>query len=200
VHKKPEPSYHHGDLKNALLRSAMQEIERSGVESLSVRALARELGVTHRAAYVHFKTKNMLISAVIAAAYDDLAGTLEQVDSLSLAPEECLMRVAIVYSKLAFSRPNMFMAMTGPRMNTHDQYPELEAALARAWSFIQAPIRSGCEAGVFSCDLDGGAVYFWGGLQGILSQCILGRIKLSKKRRDEFVHTSVHMLIRGMHS
>ncbi|HFB55472.1 MAG TPA: TetR family transcriptional regulator, partial [Hellea balneolensis] len=52
-HNKTKSSYHHGDLKNALLRAAMQEIECSGVEDISVRALARGLGVTHRAAYVH---------------------------------------------------------------------------------------------------------------------------------------------------
>ena len=54
-------AYHHGNLRQALLERAAQVIAESGVEALSLRALARDLGVSHAAPSRHFPDRRALL-------------------------------------------------------------------------------------------------------------------------------------------
>src|SRR5260370_1354360 len=56
-----EPKYHHGDLRRAILEAALELIEESGVPSLSLREIARRIGVTTAAPYHHFKDRGELL-------------------------------------------------------------------------------------------------------------------------------------------
>ena len=53
-------SYHHGDLRSALIEAATTIIEDSGIDALSLRKLAEVTGVSRTAPYHHFKDKNAL--------------------------------------------------------------------------------------------------------------------------------------------
>lgn len=61
--------YHHGDLRNALVASAVRLIETSGTSSFSLREAAREVGVSANAAYRHFDDKSALMTAVAAFGF-----------------------------------------------------------------------------------------------------------------------------------
>ena len=63
------PSYHHGDLRQVLLRSAKQLIAEAGIENLSLRRLAERAGVSRTAPYHHFSDKNDLLCAIAAAGF-----------------------------------------------------------------------------------------------------------------------------------
>jgi len=191
-------TYHHGDLKSVLVQAATVQIEKAGIDSVKVRALARDIGVTHRAAYVHFRNKDVLIATVIAAGYLRLASRLAQRLDTGRSPQQQLLQIAAAYSIFAFEEPNMFLAMTGPRLNADAQFPELESALQQAWTCILAPIKLGCASGVFKVNADNAAAFFWGGLQGILTQSLLNRIKISPKKRSEFMRKNAEMLIFGL--
>jgi AcrR family transcriptional regulator len=65
--------YHHGDLRNALVASAVRLIETSGTSSFSLREAAREVGVSANAAYRHFDGKSALMTAVAAFGFRQLA-------------------------------------------------------------------------------------------------------------------------------
>jgi AcrR family transcriptional regulator len=62
--KRVSEAYHHGDLKRALLKACLTWVEKRGTESLSLRALAERIGVSHSASYRHFKNKNDLLQAL----------------------------------------------------------------------------------------------------------------------------------------
>ena len=68
----PTRPYHHGDLRSALLREATALIRDAGVESLSLRALARRVGVTQTALYHHFRDKNELLCALAERGFEEL--------------------------------------------------------------------------------------------------------------------------------
>ncbi len=65
-------SYHHKDLRAALIARAVELIDESGVSDVSLRALARDLGVSHNAPSRHFKTRQALLCAIAAKGYSDL--------------------------------------------------------------------------------------------------------------------------------
>lgn len=192
-------TYHHGDLRNALLSLGAQEIDANGVEGLSVRALARRAGVAHRAAYQHFPDKNALIAAVFAEAYERLAARLDAARDRAASPRAQLVTVAAAYSAFAFEEPKMFLAMSGPRINAEGGHPEVETALAKAWRHIAGPIAAGVERGEFTLkDRTAAAAIFWCGLNGVLTQAALGRLKLREDERDAFLRLVAERLIAGL--
>ncbi|MFW7349499.1 MAG: TetR/AcrR family transcriptional regulator [Pigmentiphaga sp.] len=65
-------AYHHGNLKDALLEAALAVIERDGYESLSMRSLAQEAGVSSAAPYRHFADRSALLAAAACVGYEEL--------------------------------------------------------------------------------------------------------------------------------
>ena len=60
----PTKRYHHGDLKNALIKAGVGILSREGVAGLSLRKVAQKAGVSHAAPYAHFSDKQALIAAI----------------------------------------------------------------------------------------------------------------------------------------
>ncbi len=164
-----------------------------------MRALAKEAGVAHRAAYQHFPDKDALIAAVFAGAYGRLdAMTATGVEGATL-PEAKLLGVARAYAKFTASEPRMFLAMTGPRINQSGAHEDLETAIAKAWRHVAAPIGDGVDDGLFKCaDKRAAAAFFWGGLSGVLTQAALGRLKLKASEREGFFDEIARRLIAGL--
>ncbi len=71
-------AYHHGDLRTALLASALTIIEDTGPQGLTIREVARRAGVSHAAPYRHFEDKDDLILAVVEQGFDLMYETMQQ--------------------------------------------------------------------------------------------------------------------------
>ncbi|MGY1943700.1 TetR/AcrR family transcriptional regulator [Nocardia asiatica] len=71
-------SYHHGDLRAELLQRAEATLRESGVDGLSLRRLARDVGVSHAAPTRHFKDKQALLDAIAVSGFERLAAALAQ--------------------------------------------------------------------------------------------------------------------------
>jgi AcrR family transcriptional regulator len=67
--RKALNTYHHGDLRDALVQAAFQEAERGGPEAINISALAKKLGVSQPAPYRHFADRGALLEAVTAEAF-----------------------------------------------------------------------------------------------------------------------------------
>jgi AcrR family transcriptional regulator len=99
--------YHHGDLRNALLRSARDLLERSGEANLSLRSVARDAGVSSAAPYRHFADKDELLAALAAVGYHEL------IDRIGSIPARDGALTELIESFLAFaeSEPGLFRLM-----------------------------------------------------------------------------------------
>jgi AcrR family transcriptional regulator len=69
-------TYHHGELRQTVLQAAGEILEKEGLESLSVRELARRAGVSHNAPYRHFPDRASLHAALAAEGFERLAHAL----------------------------------------------------------------------------------------------------------------------------
>lgn len=76
--RKPLNAYHHGDLRDALIKAALQEADRSGPEAVSIKALAKQLGVSQPAPYRHFSDREALLAAVTAEAFRQFGAELRE--------------------------------------------------------------------------------------------------------------------------
>jgi AcrR family transcriptional regulator len=74
--RKPNNSYHHGELRGALVQAALQQAELGGAEAISISALAKQLGVSQPAPYKHFADREALLTAVTVEAFRQFLATL----------------------------------------------------------------------------------------------------------------------------
>lgn len=77
----PGQPYHHGDLRRALVAAARALLEESGPEALSLRDVARRVGVSHNAPYRHFPTRQALLAAVTAEGFAALSARMTALPS-----------------------------------------------------------------------------------------------------------------------
>lgn len=72
ISKKERKPYHHGDLKNALIRAGREVLEsENGSAGFDLRLVARKAGVSHAAPYRHFFDKRALITAIVEAGFEE---------------------------------------------------------------------------------------------------------------------------------
>jgi len=107
-------TYHHGNLREALLDTALLALETGGLEKLSLRGLAKTVGVSPTAVYSHFADKNDLLIAVHTVGFKRLRETMEQ--SLKALPskargEDKVRALGLSYMHFAQTQPHLFDAM-----------------------------------------------------------------------------------------
>ncbi|MFJ8633732.1 TetR/AcrR family transcriptional regulator [Streptomyces sp. NPDC093568] len=119
--------YHHGDLRAALLAAAERTLRDKGVGALSLRELAREVGVSHAAPGRHFKDKQALLNALALAGYERLGRALSSADDPALPLEPRLTALARAYLGFAVDNAELLELMYARK---HD--PDASAQLASA--------------------------------------------------------------------
>jgi AcrR family transcriptional regulator len=100
--------YHHGDLRSALLAAAEAELEKRGVESFSLRAVAKRAGVSHAAPAHHFGDVGGLLTALAAEGYRQFQSTLEARETGATDARDRAVRAGLGYLDFAMSRPALF--------------------------------------------------------------------------------------------
>jgi AcrR family transcriptional regulator len=128
----PAPkSYHHGDLRNALLAEAERILETNGMPGLSLRAVARGVGVSHAAPSNHFDDLTGLLSELAADGHLRMdAELLEKAQAAGDDPAQRAIAMGRGYIAFAKAHPGLFTLMyRSERLDR--QRPALKAALAK---------------------------------------------------------------------
>ncbi len=145
-----QKAYHHGNLRAELLDTAIEQLQQRGAEDLSLRALARAVGVSQTAPYRHFADKSDLLAAMSTRGYRAL---LERLRAAGTETEDCpreqLRAFAHAYVDYAAGHPQLFKLMFGPAVQPSDRYPELRSASRDTFQLVQTIIQSGVDRGIF---------------------------------------------------
>ena len=124
----PVRPYHHGDLRSALLASAERTLLEKGVAALSLRELARDVGVSHAAPGRHFKDKQALLDALALAGFERMTKELNAADGPELPLETRLTELATTYVHFAVSNAELLEVMYS-RKHDADISEQLRAAV-----------------------------------------------------------------------
>jgi AcrR family transcriptional regulator len=166
-------AYHHGDLPRALVQAAVQAVARQGPEALTLREVARAVGVSHTAAYRHFADRAALLQAVAEEGFDRLgarmSAALETARSKGAAngtgagTREALLALGQAYLGFALSSPGHFRVMFAPQQ---DQATADSAAVQTAIQRTLEPLLTTLERGRAAGELGEGptrdiGVCFW---------------------------------------
>lgn len=111
--KSKPTTYHHGDLRGALIAAALAILEEGGdPAALSLREAARRAGVSAMAPYRHFVDKEALLAAVAMVGFERLGVALREADR-SKIPIEALVGQGVAYVAFACANPSLFRLMFG---------------------------------------------------------------------------------------
>lgn len=127
-----EQPYHHGDLHEALLKAAKTVAEREGINGLTLRAVAREAGVSHAAPAHHFGDITGLLSELAAIGFEKFSAALGSAMCSETNPEAIAARKASAYVSFARDNPCMFQLMFRSERLDHDR-PALRIASESAF-------------------------------------------------------------------
>jgi AcrR family transcriptional regulator len=146
--RSPKHSYHHGDLRRALLDAALQVLEAEGAHALTLREVARRVGVTQAAPYHHFSDKEAILAAVaeegFVKLYEAMSGSR---DAAGVRPAPRLRALGKGYVDFAVRHPAHFRVMFG-RLVDIPKYPSLHAAAQLAFAALVESIVEAQKAGV----------------------------------------------------
>lgn len=119
-------TYHHGDLRAALLDAADGLLDEGGVDAISLREVARRTGVTATATYRHFADKESLLAALALRGFQSFGLAMQKAVAKSDNP---LAAMGQAYVRFALARPGRFRLMFGPAVADRDRHPDLKAAV-----------------------------------------------------------------------
>ncbi|MDQ0378488.1 TetR/AcrR family transcriptional regulator [Amycolatopsis thermophila] len=131
-------SYHHGDLRRAILTAAAEAITEHGATALSLRDVARRAGVSHAAPVHHFGDKAGVLTALAAEGFALLA------DALAARRDAGLVETGVAYVRFAVAHRAHFDVMFRPDLHRPDD-PALAAAQRRAGDVLAAAVRPVAE-------------------------------------------------------
>jgi AcrR family transcriptional regulator len=161
----PDPAakpYHHGDLRRGLLEAAMAIIEREGPQALSLRAVAREAGVSPAAPYHHFKDKDELLGAVSQEGFRRLK---EAMDVAAGARGPGAMGVA--YVRFARLNPALYRVMYDCSRSSEDMPSVREREGEDGFAALKSRIRRSSGEAVSDLDVELAAIASWSAVHGL---------------------------------
>lgn len=103
--------YHHGDLRRALIDAARRLLEADGPSALSLRAVAREAGVSPAAPYHHFKDKGELLDAVAHEGWEMLDEAMAKAKAEAPSIREAMTELGVAYVCFARANPALYRVM-----------------------------------------------------------------------------------------
>jgi AcrR family transcriptional regulator len=171
-------TYHHGDLKNALIQAGVDILAKDGVSGLSLRKVASKAGVSHSAPYSHFPDKQALIAAISTEGFRQLYERVSAVaEEYKTKPSMQLVEVAWTYVQFALDDRDRFKVMFSGILEKEREYPEFVAEAQRNFQLVKVIVEANQAAGVLrNGPSDLVALSAWGIIHGFVMLLLEGQI------------------------
>lgn len=163
-------SYHHGDLRLAILKAACDHLRRENAESLSLRALARGIGVSQTAPYRHFDSKNSLFAGIATWGFQILGGQMKASLAYQTSPVESFLSLGRCYLDFSREHAEKYQLFFDSSLVEFGEYPKLQEASGVCFDHLLDVIRLGQQARLFvEREKEEIASIVWAGLHGMAS-------------------------------
>jgi AcrR family transcriptional regulator len=158
-------SYHHGDLRRAVMEAAVSIVRKEGVAAVSLREIARRLGVSSGAPHHHFTEKDDLFAAIAEDAFQRIVARVgHRVEAaLELGPRQRLRLVCETYLAFAMSDKARYTIMFLPQLRDRKRFASLHETGGAALATLAAAFR---EAGTPAPRARAQAIACWATLHG----------------------------------
>ena len=169
-------SYHHGDLRKALIQAARTAVESGGPDAVSLRDLAQSLNVSTAAPYRHFTDRGALLAEVAADGFEELGQAYALAQASNPDPKAAARETARAYLGLAFQQPGLFRLMfTSDILGTGAPQRLMDAA-ASSWEGLHRSVAA-TMPGADVSEIKRRTLTGWSTLYGFISLVQGGRIR-----------------------
>jgi AcrR family transcriptional regulator len=193
-------TYHHGDLKNALIKAGVEILAKDGVNGLSLRKVALKAGVSHSAPYSHFVDKQALIAAISTEGFKKLYERVNNIEEeYKGKPSKQLIETTWAYVQFAMDDPDRFKVMFSGVLEKEKEYPEFVEESQRNFRLVKMIVEANQAAGTLrSGPSDLVALSVWGSIHGFIMLLLEGQIShtiLEKKNLRELVEFQLQQIM-----
>jgi len=145
----PKSTYHHGDLKNALIQAGIDILAQKGIQALSLRRVARKAGVSHAAPYAHFADKQALIAAIATRGYERLYEKVhDAAQRYRPHPLRQLVESSWAYVEFALSDPAHFKTTLSGVVEKEQDYPAFVEISTKSFALVVEIVQACQQAGI----------------------------------------------------
>lgn len=194
-------SYHHGDLRRALVDAALQLIEERGPRGFTLREAARLVGVTHTAPYRHFADRDALLAAVALEGIQGMQQAMADAVAGIEDPGTRLRALGVAYVTYAVAHPSHFRVMYSDAAEGAGG-EEGAVAKQRKFGLLLETIRACQEAGQMPAGPpEPLALTAWASVHGLASLLIDGviqRMRLAGGSPTELARTLTERVSAGL--
>lgn len=189
-------SYHHGDLRRALLDAALLVLSDKDARGLSLREVARRAGVSHTAPYRHFAHKEALLAAVAEEGFIAFGRHLKTaLEPWQDDPLQALKATGVAYVRYACQHATHYRVMFGRNVDTCDEYPSLLAASTATFETLVGVMRAGQAQSVIKAgDPKHLALGAWAQVHGLAMLLLDGQLPI---RNPEEIATLTEAMIQS---
>lgn len=168
----------HGDLRTALLREGLVLLDNEGIESVTIRAVARNAGVAHSAPANHFPSRNTMLTAIAAMIFAELAEmSIAAVTAMDDQPEQAIRAFADTWFQFAFDHPNRYQLLWQRQLVSHED-PGLEREMNRVYSTLLSILQRNQMGRRVDAETD--AIAIWSMIHGYISLRLDGNFVAAK--------------------
>ncbi len=195
-------SYHHGNLRHALLEQARTTLESTGVDGLSLRACARAIGVDNAAAYRHFKNKKAVLTAVAGAGFVELGREMTRAMEAASGQRQdapaIFVAVGQAYVTFGVAHKHLYRLMFGGHVS-----PERDAKTNSDGETPFALLSHSLDRLVASGDLtptarQGAETVAWAAVHGLVSLALDGHIETDSSILESATHRLCDVVLAGL--
>lgn len=184
------------DLREACIAEGMAIVAADGLEKLSLREVARRLGVSHQAPYKHFASRDHILAEMVSRAFDAFAAFLDARPK-SGNPDEEMACMATDYLHYARAHPLEYRLMFGTPLPTGDDFSEMMAKAKHAFSLLVSGLKR--KARLAGQDRDDEAILLdalviWSSLHGLASVKSSSVIRTLDLAPDLIERSDAHMI------
>ncbi len=200
---KTTTTYHHGDLRNALIQAGLSILQTDGEATLTLRKVAREAGVSHAAPYRHFADKTALLSAIAQQGFDLLTAQLQAAATdFSDTPQRILLETGLNYIQFARQYPDHFRLMFGGVLRAAGPDAPLRAAAEQTFAQVVNAVATSQACGIVKAgDTHQLATTAWSmahGLADLAVEGMLGQPTNSTADVEQIARFSLQQLLVGL--
>ncbi|MBI5504309.1 MAG: TetR/AcrR family transcriptional regulator [Deltaproteobacteria bacterium] len=193
-------AYHHGDLRRALVKGALELLAEGGPAHLTLRGAARRAGVTPAAPYRHFADKRELLAAVAEEGFRALHEyAREAMQRGGGDAADRFVEHGLAYVRFAIEHPAHYRVMFGPEIPDKRIYEGLHAAAGACFEDLRESVRT-CQAQ--GClpqgEVELHAMRGWAMVHGLALLFIDGQLGATDESgREAFLRTTQAVLAYG---
>lgn len=191
--------YHHGDLRQALLKAAGNLLRTGGAGALSLRAVARAAGVSQTAPYRHFADRRALVAGVAEEAFARMGAAIGRAVGQGKPGLPALRRGLAAYVRFAEMNPAEYRVMFGADLAGRDDLPELYRAGMGVFGILRNGIARLQQGGAIGAGDPGTmAITVWATLHGLVMLSLDGQTAVTGRSRRALVDAATDLLLTGM--